>query len=84
MSFGFFSEIESSLNTKLGKIFKTFDKHFLETLASGENSTFLASNHIQFGIRPFYFFSFNIPETFKKGIISLEENKCRTHTGDQL
>ena len=51
---------------------------------SGKNSTFPTSNHIKFGIRTFYRFSFNIPETFKKWIISLEENKSRKHTGDQL
>ena len=61
----FFSEIESPSNTKLGKISKRLKNIFWKPLPQEKNASFLASNHIKFGIKPFYPFSFNIPETFK-------------------
>ena len=42
-----------------------------------QSATYLGSNHITFGMRPFYPFICYIPEAFKNRIIS-SENRCGT------
>ena len=43
-----------------------------------KSATYLASNHLNPGMRPFYPFNCYIPEAFKNRRISSAENMCGT------
>ena len=49
-----------------------------------KSATYLASNHINLGMQPFYSFNCCIPDAFKSRRISSAENGCGTEAAEQI